>query len=186
MHKPQLDYTVGEYLAVEETSPLRHEYLDGEILAMSGGSRRHNRIALNLNNALDQILGPRGCQTFVADVRLRIANDFYAYPDVMVVCGKAELSSDSQETITNPILLAEVLSKSTQRYDRGEKFTKYRAISSLRDYLLIDQYSMDVEHRWLEGDGWRNARYTNRDDEVRLTGAVASISLAAIYLRIDF
>ncbi len=147
MQYSQRHYSLDEYFGIEEMSEARHEYFSGEIFAMSGGSRNHNEIALNLREPLNAVVRDRGCRTFVSDVRLKTPAGLYTYPDVMVICGKAELTGDRLETVTNPVVLAEVLSNATRDYDRGQKFDLYRSIPTLRDYLLTDQYSVFIEHR---------------------------------------
>jgi len=176
-------YTVSDYFDAEETSGLRYEYLNGEILAMTGGSPNHNLIALNTRDALKNVLGRGGCRVYVSDLRLQTDTGLFTYPDVLVICGRPQLASDSGITVTNPLIIAEVLSPSTRDYDRGEKFKHYRSIPSLRDYLLIDQYSVDVEHRRRDGDVWQSVRHSHPDDEVRLTGA--TIRVADIYADIE-
>lgn len=173
-------YSLEEYFGIEEMSPVRHEYLDGEIYAMAGGSRNHNQIAQNLTRAFDGVRG-RGCRAYLSDVRLRTPGGLYTYPDVMVVCGPASLTSDRLETVTNPVVLAEVLSTSTRDYDSTQKYDLYRGIPSLRDDLLVDQYAIDVEHRFLDGSEWRSRSHRSPEDAVTLTGLPVTLKVAAIY-----
>lgn len=177
---PQRHYSLDEYFSIEEMSEVRHEYSDGEIFAMSGGSRNHNQIAQNLTRAFDS-LRSKGCRSYLTDVRLRTPAGLYTYPDVMVICGPAILTGDRLETVTNPVVLAEVLSASTRDYDCGHKFDLYRAIPTLRDYLLVDQYAMEVEHRWLDGAVWQSDRHTHREDRVKLAGVPVELAVEAIY-----
>src|SRR5258708_23966481 len=102
MQQRQRHYSVDEYFAIEQMPGIRHEYFEGEIFAMSGGTQNHNEISLNLRNRLDAVLRDHGCRSFVADVRLRTPAGLYTYPDVMVICGPSELTSDRLETVTNP------------------------------------------------------------------------------------
>jgi len=180
----QRHYSVEEYFGIEEMSSIRHEYLGGEIYAMAGGSRNHNQIAQNLTRAFDSVRD-RGCRGYLADVRLRTPEGLYTYPDVMVICGPASLTGDRLETVANPVVIAEVLSKSTREYDSGQKYELYRAIPSLRDYLLVDQYAIEVEHRFLEEHEWRTRVYRSRDDVVTLTGVPVSVRLADAYALVD-
>jgi Uma2 family endonuclease len=182
MAHAQRHYPVDEYFAIEAMSEIRHEYFDGEIIAMSGGSKNHNRITLNLERILDPLAG-RGCEAYVNDLRVKTPSGLYTYPDVMLVCGDEELIADD-ETITNPVLLAEVLSASTAEYDRGQKFDLYSSIPTLRDYLLIDQYKVDVEHRWLDAGTWERKHYT--EGEFDLTGVPLTIEIAKLYHRVRF
>jgi Uncharacterized protein conserved in cyanobacteria len=177
---PQRHYSLDEYFSVEEMSAIRHEYSDGEIFAMSGGSRNHNQIAQNLTRAFDA-LRSKGCRSYLTDVRLKTPAGLYTYPDVIVICGPVVLTGDRLETVTNPVVLAEVLSNSTRDYDRGQKFELYRSIPTLRDYLLIDQYAVELEHRWLDGDAWRTDRHTRREDTVKLTGVPVTLAVDSLY-----
>jgi len=177
---PQRHYSLDEYFSIEEMSEVRHEYSDGEIFAMSGGSRNHNQIAQNLTRAFDS-LRSKGCRSYLTDVRLKTPAGLYTYPDVMVICGPAALTGDRLETVTNPVVLAEVLSASTRDYDCGQKFDLYRAIPTLRDCLLVDQYAVEVEHRWFDGAMWRSDRHTHREDRVKLAGVPVTLVVEAMY-----
>jgi Uma2 family endonuclease len=182
--RAQRHYSVEEYFGIEEMSPVRHEYLGGEIYAMAGGSRNHNQIAQNLTRAFDSVrVG--GCRAYLSDVRLRTPCGLYTYPDVMVICGDASLTPDRLETVANPVVIAEVLSNSTREYDRGQKYELYRAIPSLRDYVLVDQYGVEVEHRFLDDVEWRSRVYRSRQDVVSFTGLPATAPLSAIYELVD-
>lgn len=140
-------YTIDEYLEVEITSEIRSEYCDGEIIPMTGGTPNHNDIAGNLYILLKSALKGKDYRTFYADQRLWIPSvSLYTYPDVMVLPKPLELQTGRKDTVVNPCFIAEVLSKSTQNYDRGEKFVAYRTISTFQEYLLIDQYRTHVEH----------------------------------------
>lgn len=179
----QRNYSLDEYLTLEEMSNVRHEYFEGEMFAMSGGSRDHNQIAQNFSRAFDS-LRARGCRVYVSDLRVKTPSGLYTYPDAMVTC--ASLATDNPETVTNPIVIAEVLSTSTRDYDRGQKFELYRTIPTLRDYVLIDQYSISVEHRFQDGSKWGSKRYTSRDDVVQLRGVEVALDVNSIYELVDF
>lgn len=185
MRQAQRHVSVNEYVALEEGSNLRHEYFDGQMFAMSGGSAEHNRITKSLVKLLDGAID-HGCESYFNDLRVRTASGLHTYPDVFVVCGPLTYSADDPLAVTNPVLIAEVLSASTRDYDRGQKFDLYRATATLRDYLLVDQYTVDVEHRFLEAARWVSKRYTNREDVVQLTGVPLALPVDAIYERIDF
>jgi len=180
MARPQRHYSIDEYFAVEAMSALRHEFFDGEIFAMAGGSQNHNEIAINLRNAMSSLARSHGCRSFVSDVRLRTPGGLYTYPDSMVVRGKAELTNDRLETLTNPVVLAKVLSTSTRDYDRGQKFDLYRSIPSLRDYLLVDQFTVSIEHRWLDGSIWSSASHASREAQFRLAGLPVTIRVSEV------
>lgn len=136
-----------EYLVRERGSETKHEYVNGELVAMAGGSRRHNLIAANVAAALSGRLRDRPCVVLNSDQRVAVQRTrLYAYPDVTVVCGRPESHPKDAETITNPTLVVEVLSERTERYDRGAKFAHYQRLESLRHYVMISQSERRVEH----------------------------------------
>jgi Uma2 family endonuclease len=136
----------AEYLRSEEGSDTKHEYLRGEVYAMAGGTPAHAALAMALGAALSNALEDGACTVFGSDLRVRIeATDLSTYPDIIVVCGPLETSTMDRNAVVNPILLAEVLSDSTEAYDRGEKFAHYRRIPSLRHYLLVSQQETRLE-----------------------------------------
>lgn len=142
----QRHYSSEEYLELEVNSEERHEYIDGQIIPMTGGTPNHNQIAGNFYAALNFVLKRQPYRIFVTDQRLWIPNkQIHTYPDVMVVNSPLEFLEGRKDTITNPLMIAEVLSKSTKAYDRDEKFAAYRTIPSFIEYILIDQYTMHVE-----------------------------------------
>jgi Uma2 family endonuclease len=140
-------YTPEEYLEFEVASEIRHAYIDGEIVPMTGGTPNHNDIASNLVASLKQALKGKPYRVFILDQRLWIpAMNLYTYPDAMVLPRPIELQAGRRDTVINPYLIAEVLSETTKNYDRGEKFLAYRTIPTFQEYLLIDQYHIHVEH----------------------------------------
>jgi Uma2 family endonuclease len=144
----------GEYLAAEEISAIRHEYLRGEIYAMAGGTPPHARLALAIGSDLRVALAGRPCGVFGSDLRVRVqATDLSTYPDVTVVCGKLEHANEDPNAATNPVLIVEVLSDSTEADDRGEKFAHYRRLPSLREYLLVSQREARLEAYYKNDDG---------------------------------
>jgi len=179
MQNARRHYSLDDYFDIEEMSDVRHEYFDGEIYAMAGGTRDHNQISQNVSRAFDA-LRPRG-RSYIAEVRLKTPSGLYTYPDVMLICGEAILTPDRLETLTNPLVLAEVLSASTGDYDRGLKGDSYQDIPTLRDYLLIDQYVVNVEHRSLRDGRWHSSRHESLKDAIALAGAPLELSLSAIY-----
>jgi Uma2 family endonuclease len=145
-------YTADEYLDLEVESETRNEYRNGEIVPMTGGTPEHNEIASILNAALRFSLKGQPFSIFVADQRLWIPDaNLHTYPDVMVANRPLQLEENRKDTITNPIMIAEVLSKSTKNYDRDEKFAAYRTIATFQEYLLIDQYTIHVEQYFKTG-----------------------------------
>lgn len=141
------NYTPDEYLEAEVQSDERHAYIDGEIILMTGGLPNHNTITGNIHTELNVALKHEPFDIFMIDQRLWIPKKrIYTYPDVMVVAEPLQLQSGQRDTVVNPCFIAEVLSKSTRAYDKDEKFTAYRTIPEFQEYLLIDQYSIHVEH----------------------------------------
>ena len=186
-------YTVEDYFAIEESSAVKHEYFGGEIFAMAGASLRHNRIAGNVYAALRTRLQNSSCEVFSSDLRLRTPGGLYTYPDVMVICGGVQLSAaDRLDTVVNPAVIIEVLSESTKKYGRGEKFTLYGELPSLRDYVLIEQGEMLVEHHSVPGtenqgrDEWVKQQYTSIHESVELATLSITLPLSEIYARVDF
>jgi Uma2 family endonuclease len=145
-----------EFLAWEREQAARHEFFRGEVFAMAGGSPRHNALSSRLNAALRVAFGDRGCEVFSSDQRIGFgAGERYVYPDVTVVCGRIALEPGSTDVITNPILLVEVLSGSTEQYDRGLKWEGYQRVESLTDYVLVSQTEPRIEHYRREtGELW--------------------------------
>ncbi len=134
-----------DYLAFEREAETRHEYIDGEVFAMAGGSREHSLLAANFIRLLGNALVERPCDVFTSDMRIK-AGAHYTYPDLSVACGLHDLEDDKRDTLLNPLLIAEVLSDSTEAYDRGDKFAGYQRIDSLRHYVLVSQKEARVEH----------------------------------------
>ena len=138
----KITYTPEEYLAIEIASETRHEYINGEIISMAGGTPEHNEIASILNATFRINLRGQPYSIFIADQRLWISDKkLYTYPDVMIIQRPIQLQGSRKDTVTNPLLIAEVLSQSTKSYDKQEKFAAYRTIPSFQEYLLIDQYT---------------------------------------------
>jgi Uma2 family endonuclease len=148
--------TYAEYLAAEERSFEKHEFLDGEVHAMSGGTPEHGALAMAFGAALGSALLGRSCRVFSSDVRVRVkATGLAAYPDISVVCGKLETDDEDPNAITNPVLLVEVLSDSTEARDRGEKAAHYRLIPTLREYVFVSQGRRRIEvYRRNEANRW--------------------------------
>lgn len=142
---PQFQYmSPQEYLEWERTQELRYEYIDGEVVAMTGGTKPHNRIALNLATGLDGFLAEKGCDVYIADVKVQISpSGPYHYPDVVVTCDPRD--RESNELVEYPCLIVEVLSPSTEAIDRGKKFTRYRRLDTLKEYILIQSEEIGVE-----------------------------------------
>ena len=180
--------TIEEYFEFELASEERHEYLDGKIVCMTGGTPNHNQITGNFYAALNFALKRQPYRVFFSDQRLWIPQKRIAtYPDVMIVQGDLQFQEGRKDTLTNPILIAEVLSKSTEAYNRGEKFQAYRTLPSFQEYLLIDQYSQHVEQfTKTEAGKWLFSEYEGENTTLSLVSIPFEISLADIYDKVDF
>lgn len=183
MTEAQRRISFDEYLALERAGEVRHEYLRGELFAMTGASRVHNLIVTRLVVALHTRLAARGCEVYSSDMRVRVeATDFVAYPDVVVACGEPHFHDGLFDTLLDPVLLVEVLSPSTADHDRGSKFAHYRAITSLRHYLLVAQDEVRVEHFAAETDGtWRFSETRDRAAAIDLPAVGLTLPLAEVY-----
>lgn len=180
-------YTVAEYLAMEEVAEYRSEYFEGEIFAMAGGSPSHDRIASDCDRFIGDAIQGKGCETFTSNMKVRIENsNAYYYPDLSVACG-AEFDGNGQGALINPILLIEVLSKSTEAFDRGKKFHRYKQIKSFREYVLISQDEPHIDVSFKTDDGiWRLDSYAGLDDVLELRSLSIRVKLADIYRRVGF
>jgi len=152
----RLHYTRAEYISFERASNGRHEYLNGVIYAMAGGSPEHAAIAVNVSTALNVALRGRPCRVHSSDLRIRVlATGLETYPDVTVVCGHAEIDPDDRHVVTNPIVVVEITSPSTEEYDRGEKLEHYQRIASLREVVLVSHREKSIEVvRRQDGGEW--------------------------------
>jgi Uma2 family endonuclease len=177
-----LAHTFAEYLALEAKSETKHELVNGEIFAMAGGTIEHGRLAANVIGELGSALRGHPCATFTSDVRVRVlATGLATYPDASVVCGRVEVDPEDRNTVTNPVVIVEVLSDSTEQYDRNDKLAHYRRIPSLRDYLLVSQHERRVEHYRRNEDGSWTLRDLPEGGEVRLASLGCVLSVDAIY-----
>jgi Uma2 family endonuclease len=181
-------YSPEEYLELEINAEEKHEYIDGKIILMSGGTPNHNRITLNFGSVLNFALKGQPYDVFAADLRLWIPQRrIYTYPDIMVVGGDLQFQEERKDAIINPVAIAEVLSTSTQAFDRGEKFKIYRTIASFQEYVLIDQYSMHVERYYKqEHNQWIFSEYDAPESILKLNSVPCDISLADLYDKVNF
>lgn len=181
-------YTAEEYLALEVESEIRNEYRNGEIIPMTGGTPAHNEINSVLNALLRVALKGQPYSIFVTDQRLWIPeHDQYTYPDIMVTPRPAPLKPGRKDTVIDPILIAEVLSDSTQGYDRGDKFAAYRTISTLQEYVLIDQYTRHVEQYVKQAENqWLFTEYRGLEQSFTVQSVNVTIPLAELYEAIEF
>jgi Uma2 family endonuclease len=184
---PKTTWTVESYLAFERQSDIRHEFRDGEIYAMSGASRNHNRIASNVNGIFFSQLATSPCEAFQSDLRVRVSPSNYTYPDVVVVCGEAQFEDKEVDTLLNPTVIIEVLSPSTESYDRGDKFRRYRGLDSLQEYVLIAQDNYYIEHYVRQSEGqWLFSEAAQPDDVVVLPSINCTLLLSQVYQKVTF
>ena len=178
----QTYFTPEEYIALERKAEYKSEYFNGHIIAMSGASRAHNRITLDISTELNLQLRGKDCEVFSSDMRVRSGDsDAYFYPDVVVVCEKQEFEDDVLDTLLNPIFVVEVLLP-----DRGEKFTRYKRLASLQEYLLVSQDSVRVEHHRRHVAQWMLSHYRALDEVLPLPSIGCQLSLRDIYRRVTF
>jgi Uma2 family endonuclease len=178
--------TAEEYLALDRAAQFRSELLDGEMVAMSGGSMRHARLGANIFGQFFVAFQNSECEAFSSDFRVRVSSQMYVYPDVIVVCGKPVLADERQDILLNPAVIVEVLSPSTEHYDRGVKFQYCRAIESLRDYILVAQDRIRIEQHTRAGaNAWSLRDYQNAGETLTIESVGISIPLERIYRRIE-
>lgn len=191
MTRPQekLKMSSEEYLEFERVAESKHEYFNGEIFAMTGAKVNHNRIGSNINRHLGNQLADRPCDIFLSDMRVKVQKiNKYTYPDIVVVCGDLELEDHNFDTLLNPMVIIEILSNSTELYDRGEKFTHYRLIPSLKEYILVSRYHCQIE-KFVRGDDgiWRLFDpCTNMEESIRIETIDCELPLSDIYYRVEF
>jgi Uma2 family endonuclease len=186
--QPQPRLTPEEYLEIDRKSEVRHEYYNGRMYAMAGGKYNHARIAANLSAALITALKETPCGVASSDLRVSISHDgLYTYPDIAVVCGEPVFSDTQQDTLTNPVLLIEVLSPSTEAYDRGFKATEYRKLASVQEYAFVSQSEPRIEVlRRQPGGGWLLSETAGLDATCRFESVGCDIALADVYDKIVF
>ena len=185
---PKVKLTAAEYLAMERASEEKHEFLDGEIYLMSGASRNHNLILVNVLASLHAQLRKRPCVVYPSDMRVKVNDSgLYTYPDISVVCDPPQFDEADQDTLLNPTLIIEVLSPSTESYDRGKKFQHYRTLESLQEYVLIAQDSPRIErylrqpnHEWLLADA------SGLESTLELASIQCTLVLADVYEKVSF
>jgi Uma2 family endonuclease len=177
-------YSFLEYLQVEQGSTIKHEFLDGEIFAMAGGTPEHAAVAANVIAALHRQLADTGCRVYSSDLRVRVsATGLTTYPDVTIVCGDRETDPRDANTVVNPTLIVEILSPSTAAYDRGEKLAHYQQIPSLREVVLVDHAEQRIELLRRTQDGFVRLEHRTREP-LTLTAVAAELTLDAVYLGI--
>ena len=185
---PKTKLTPEEYLKFERNSEERHEYFDGEIFAMSGAKRNHNVIAWNIGGELRQKLKGKNCEAYPADMRVFVPKTgLYTYPDIVVICGEPKFKDNVFDTLLNPILLIEVLSETTESYDRGKKFQHYRSIETLQEYVLVAQDEARIEKYVKTGDGfWLLSEAVGLESEIEFASIECRIALREVYDKVNF
>jgi Uma2 family endonuclease len=180
-------WTVEEYLAYELASGIRHEFIDGEIFAMAGGSKKHSIIIHNIGVEIGQQLRKsKLCQAYESNMRIKINDLRYVYPDMSVVCGAAIFADEEETMLTNPTLVVEVLSDSTEKYDRGKKAGYYRSLPSVQAYLLLEQDRASAELYVRDETDWRLKEYSGLDAVVPLEAIGCKLALSEAYLNVEF
>lgn len=180
-------YTVAEYFELEAAAPTRHEYHAGELMLMAGGTPNHNQIISNLNAVMNFGLRRQPYRTYASDQRLWLPEVAVGtYPDFMVVAEPLEFYEERQDTLMNALLIAEVLSKSTRNYDKGDKFAAYRTLPLFREYLILEQTIPYIEHYIKTEEGWLLKEYGGLDAEVELRSLDIVLALADLYDKVDW
>ena len=179
--------TPEEYLALERQSEIKHEYYAGEMFAMVGASKRHNIITANIIRILGNQLLERRCNVYASNMRVKVsATGKYTYPDVAVACEQEKFDDAENDTLLNPVVVIEVLSESTEAYDRGRKFEQYQTIESLTDYLLVTQEPHRVEQYVRQSDReWRYSEYRNAEDIVKINVIGCELMLKDVYVKVE-
>jgi len=181
--------TQGEYLALERSSlDIKHEFFDGDVFAMVGAGINHNRININLAGELRNRFKADNspCEVLSNDMRVKIENN-YTYPDIVIFCGDAQFEDNKFDTLTNPVIIIEILSDSTEAFDRGDKFTYYRAIPALKEYILVSQKKYHVEQYIRSDNGkWEYRSYESPDQMLNMESVNCDVLLSEIYLNVNF
>jgi Uma2 family endonuclease len=180
-------YTPEEYINMEREAAFKSEYFNGEIFAMAGASRKHNLITMSISSGLYQQLRKKGCEVYANDMRVKVSSTgLYTYPDIVVVCSPPVFDDALSDTLLNPDVIVEVLSESTEAYDRGVKFQNYRALPSLSEYILVHQDTRHVEHYARQPDNsWRFLEYLKPEDSFEIRSIGCELKLEDIYEKVD-
>jgi Uma2 family endonuclease len=174
-----------QYLAIERAAEFKSEFLDGEMFAMAGTSNTHLLLQTNLIVEVHPAVRDRGCVALGSDSRVKVSSRAYFYPDVSVVCGELVSADEHDDTLLNPVVIFEILSPSTEKYDRGLKFQHYRTLASLRDYILVSQEQIRVEQFTRQPDGtWTFRDYQSLDEQLKIASIGVDIALQRIYDRV--
>ena len=182
----QSSFTPEHYLALERQASYKSEYVNGGIFAMAGASREHNQVVFNIAGELHGQLKNRPCLAYVNDMRVKVSTTgLYTYPDVAVLCGQPDFEDERMDTLLNPSVIIEILSPSTEAYDRGDKFAHYRRLPSLMEYVLIAQDKVRVEHYIRQGSKWVLTEMNSLDETLYLASIQCEIALRDLYAKVD-
>lgn len=184
---PVTRYTAAEYLAIERKREFKSDFYRGEIFAMAGASLAHNLITLNIGGELRQQLRDRDCLVFTSDMRVSVSADLYTYPDVVVTCSKPQFLDGERDTLINPRVLIEVLSNSTEVYDKGTKFHLYRQLPSIQEVCFVAQDEFKIERYTRQPSGdWLLTVVDQPAQSVQLTSIDCTLNVAEVYAKVDF
>ena len=186
-NEPKQRMTEQEYLEFERASQLKHEFFRGEVYAMSGASRAHGLIALNIAGEIRNRLKGRPCEVFASDMRVKIdQTGLYTYPDVVACCGEIKFEDGVTDTLLNPQLIVEVLSESTESYDRSTKFRHYQNLEPLKEYVIVSQKDPFVEvYKFVSDRQWTYETASSLEDEVEFESIGCRLKMSDIYDRVD-
>ena len=180
-------FTEEEYLGLERAAEHKSEYFNGRIYAMAGASEPHNLAAGNVFGELRNQFKGRPCRPYTHDMRVRITETgLYTYPDVVAICGEPMFLDETRDTLLNPTVIVEVLSDSTEAYDRGDKFAHYRRVDSVQEVLFVAQHRVLIEQFVREGNEWRMKEYTDLSDVIPLDSVGVRLAVREVYDRVEF
>lgn len=187
MKNLEKNLTLQEYFNLEKSSESRHQFCEGKVQELQGETANHSRIVGNLAVFLRSSFNSKTCEVFSINLRVKVKNNFFTYPDVFVICGEIDFYENRQDTILNPKIVFEVLSESTKDYDRGTKFLLYRSLESLTDYVLVSQSEVRIEHFHKNDKGiWSLKEIVSLEEIFSLSSPSCEIPVKEIYERVDF
>ena len=183
---PKTGYTPDEYLAIEREAKFKSEYFDGEMFAMTGASRKHNLISLNIAASLHNRFKKTSCEVYINDMRVKVSpTGLYTYPDIVIVCDTPQFEDSELDTLINPLVIIEVLSTSTECYDRGKKFENYRTIQSLTEYIMISQDRPYSEHYTRQSDNtWLLRETGDKAGVIHIACVECELTMEEIYAKV--
>jgi Uma2 family endonuclease len=181
------NWTIEQYLDFEDEQETRHEFIQGQVYAMAGATERHNQIASAIHYALYGQMLDRDCQVFQSDMRVQVEADVSFYPDIVAICGEARYAEEKRIILLNPTLVIEVLSPSTEDYDRGRKFNYYRRFPSLKEYLLVSQEKMQIDHYIRQDENaWLLQGFSMPERKLELSSIGCILLIHETYRKVNF